>query len=504
MDIKINVGDNVVNFADGWNCYGLTIKGPSFRIEKIIADEVFDGYNYKKDIVGDGISQVKIVGLKNRDAYISIEKAMTILLRYPVVKYATFWEGICENYDIPQLLVLYSESGSSAITKCKCITDTSREGEDNPLYRADLTNLLAKKFKYKVTDSRFGFFENNSLTYSFPFADDWNDEHYVTCLDNKIVDLEKEKRRYERLFNKFISDKEYCKQVNNDKELMLELAKLSKNYLGFVRLLSDNLKNDVDIILQALKYGYRSYISISDVVRNDEKFILGLADIGDPLPLYKLVPDVFRDDEIFMERAIKYNPIFIGVISDRLRNNSDFFLDVTKKYGKNQLFLREASVDLKSNRDFVLKMLECETADCMPNVLDDDADVILAFAKKKKIISISDRLRDDKDFILKLMEIRRDVLYKAASKRLRDDEDVILKSLKYKKDSLYYASERLKDDKEFVKKAMDVKDGVLQYASKRLRDDIDLAIYSIMKNPKNVKYISSRLKKDSRIIELIK
>ena len=62
----------------------------------------------------------------------------------------------------------------------------------------------------------------------------------------------------------------------------------------------------------------------------------------------------------------------------------------------------------------------------------------------------SDRLKDDKDLILKLMEINlRIVAY--MSDRLKDTPEIFIKAAKKRSWTFVYASDRLKDDFETVK-----------------------------------------------------
>ena len=88
-----------------------------------------------------------------------------------------------------------------------------------------------------------------------------------------------------------------------------------------------------------------------------------------------------------------------------------------------------------------------------------------------------------------------------ASDRLKDDKEVILKAVKNDGQILYYASQKLRA--EVVLEAVKNKAIILKYASKELRNDKDVAIQSLMQNKKSLSYISDELKKDEDILKIL-
>ena len=90
-----------------------------------------------------------------------------------------------------------------------------------------------------------------------------------------------------------------------------------------------------------------------------------------------------------------------------------------------------------------------------------------------------------------------------ASDRLKDDKEVLLKAAKNDGQSLYFASQSLRADKEVVLEAVKNKAIILKYASKELRNDKDVAIAAVTQNKKSLSYISDELKKDEDILKIL-
>ena len=138
------------------------------------------------------------------------------------------------------------------------------------------------------------------------------------------------------------------------------------------------------------------------------------------------------------------------------------------------------------------------------------ADKKIAMAAFRKGVSpeyVSEKLWDDRDFILSLLNTPRcpitilDCL-KFASKRLRDDKEVVLKAVKIYSSNFKFASKRLRDDKEVVLEAG--KDmscfTSFKYASKRLRDDKEVVLKAVNNYPSNIRFASERLRADKEIV----
>ena len=86
-----------------------------------------------------------------------------------------------------------------------------------------------------------------------------------------------------------------------------------------------------------------------------------------------------------------------------------------------------------------------------------------------------------------------------ACDKLKDDRDLMMKCAKEDGQVLYYASQRLRDDKELVLLAVEQKWMIIKYASLRLRNDKDVAKMALSKNLGAKDYLGKDILKDEEI-----
>ena len=167
-----------LNFKDGWNCYGLTLRGKKELIESLLEHKKLKTFKIKRTDINNEIVEIKFIDQYGQGAHVPIELAYEILANYPSLKYTTFWEGI--EYTTPtDLYVLYSESGTSQITESNYISGLSSENEYNELLYADVTEKKKHKYKYNVSDSRSGYEDKVVVEYAFPFSKQYEDNNYI-------------------------------------------------------------------------------------------------------------------------------------------------------------------------------------------------------------------------------------------------------------------------------------------------------------------------------------
>ena len=113
-------------------------------------------------------------------------------------------------------------------------------------------------------------------------------------------------------------------------------------------------------------------------------------------------------------------------------------------------------------------------------------------------------LRADKDFIF-------DVIYddywgfadlrplKFISEEIKSDKEFMLKLMEHGSYALLYASDKLKADKEIILAATDFAHFRLEFANDALKDDEDIALAAIKNCSFNYEHVSNRLKKDKKL-----
>ena len=201
--------------------------------------------------------------------------------------------------------------------------------------------------------------------------------------------------------------------------------------------------------------------------------------------LYWKASEELRDDkELMLEILPKING-HISEMSLRLRDDEDI---VEKSFSINPIFVEFISDRLKDDKMFILKCLHTMKENDMSyakpanfayehlsdNLKDDEE--ILSFLLNYSTYFLhyaSDRLKGKKEMLLKFKDTLNNVL-KHASPHLRDDKEFLLNF----PNPLEFASERIKDDRDFVLSIVCLKgkSGSIRYASSRLRDDIGIAL----------------------------
>jgi hypothetical protein len=221
----------------------------------------------------------------------------------------------------------------------------------------------------------------------------------------------------------------------------------------------------------------------------------------------------------YVYEHVGYNKGFLKNASDRLKDDED----IVKKAVLNDSGAFEYASDrLKDDKDFVkwvitasgsIKNILNFASERVRNELKDDKNALMAALKsnwypsKTVLQYASDRLRDDKDFVLEQVGSNGDVL-EYASNRLKDDEEVVLAAILSDLSALKYASDRLKDDKEFFLSLVKINYYTLKYASDRLRSDINFCIEcakidkkSISSFPDEIKILFETHKNDFKTLQ---
>lgn len=500
-EFKGNLGKNL-NFKDGWNCFGLTLRGDKETIESLLKHPKLKMLKTRKTNITNEILEVEFIDNYGGGAYVPIELAYEILTNYPSLKYATFWEGI-EYTTPPQLYIVYSESGTTEITDSEYISTLSSEDEYNELLHAKITNKKKQKFKYNVSDSHNGYEDTVEVEYAFPFFKQFEDNNYIKCEDKPLEELVEEEKLDIDLQNidlNYISSPEF-KKINDNEKYMIKFIEYHQNWLGLV---SERLRDNEDFLLTVLQNNsdIGGFNYISDRLKNNKEFALKVMKIN-----YKMLlnfSEEIKNDQEFIKKVIKLYPQAGYYIGNELKNNKDFLLSIIDKKNFYCGILDAISKELYDDEEFVL---ECSKYGniiyYISNRLKDDGNFLLSLPKTDKFAyssiahSASARLKNDQEFMLKVIE-KEPLAMSYASKELQnnkkfiisviditkgkttydydklflDDEEVMLKRLEYNKTVLANASDRLKNDKDFFLKAIKIYDKSLKYASKQVKEEL--------------------------------
>lgn len=129
----------------------------------------------------------------------------------------------------------------------------------------------------------------------------------------------------------------------------------------------------------------------------------------------------------------------------------------------------------------------------------DDKDIMLAASVVDARIfgyHASDRLKNDREFVLEVFEMGKDVgaVFRQMPERLRDDEELVLIAAQKDrlKEVLAHMSTRLKDKKNVVLASVTTNGMNLEFASQRLKDDEEVVRAACKQNPSALEYASAR------------
>ena len=184
-----------------------------------------------------------------------------------------------------------------------------------------------------------------------------------------------------------------------------------------------------------------------------------------------------------------------------------------KKYSKEtalQLLKRgqqkfeNLSDELRNDRDFVLKAINMQVCSLgfLPGNFRRDREIALAAVKNdgRDMQYVAELLKNDRGFILASLESGNILGLPFIADELRNDYEIIMKAVNAAGIALNYASERLKNNKDIVLAAMRNQAWSLKAASEELRSDATIILEAIKSDIRNLQFASSKLKNDYHFI----
>lgn len=162
------------------------------------------------------------------------------------------------------------------------------------------------------------------------------------------------------------------------------------------------------------------------------------------------------------------------------------------------------SDELRNDRDFVLKAINMQVCSLrsLPDNFRRDREIALAAVKNdgRDMRYVGELLKNDRGFILASLERGNILGIQFVSYELRDDYEIIMKAVNAAGIALDYASERLKNNKDIVLAAMRNQAWSLKAASEELRSDATIFLEAIKSDIRNLQFASSILKNDYHFI----
>ncbi|EFC43556.1 predicted protein [Naegleria gruberi] len=246
--------------------------------------------------------------------------------------------------------------------------------------------------------------------------------------------------------------------LRNNKEFVLAALLLNGRALEFV---SDELKNDFDVMVQALAEIYA----------------------------IKHIPHCFQDLELMKQLIMKRNSV-LELAPFTLIDNKEFIIELMRKDG---MLIYYASHRLRMDRDVVLAAVSqnSEALTYVPNEFVVDKEILIEAANHKQNQSFlylaSDNLKSDREFVLEIVK-KQGLALQYVHPSLQSDKVIVKEALASIEESFMYASSALREDTGFIVEL--VKEGypsVLEYAA--IDVDRDMAMSLIKINGHCLKYL---------------
>lgn len=223
------------------------------------------------------------------------------------------------------------------------------------------------------------------------------------------------------------------------------------------------------------------------------------------LNMIKFAPEALRDDKQLMQKAIACDPGNLEFVSERLRQDAELVLDAVTHDAKACHF---AHPILFQSELFVQELIQrankisVETFENLPESIKRDKQCLIEIAKKlesgcdlEKFIDSSDR-----EFFSEIVGVNGRMIY-FASEAIKDDDDLARKAIKGGA-NLLSVSERLRNDADFVCWAIDRWPAHFRRAGEKAQDNRTVVLAAVSKQGSALDWASERLKDDYEVVSV--
>jgi hypothetical protein len=281
--------------------------------------------------------------------------------------------------------------------------------------------------------------------------------------------------------------------------------KTAKSWEGGLKTLSDELRSDPDIVLEAVKEYPGAFKFASPGLKNDLDFVLKVMNIFvDTKSTY-----FNKRGELLLET--------MEVISESLKDNRDFILQAI---GMNAECFSFASKRLHGDSNFLVEAVEVnwEILFFCKTKISGDYETNFLIAQKTygdALQFVAPKWLNNKKFILALIKAweedeelnfywRPNIWLNELSERLLSDRDVVLAAVSLNGANLQYVAEKFWSDKEVVLAAVKSGDGYsIIYASKTLQKNREIILAAVSSCPgqfKSILTLSPELNSDREVV----
>ncbi|EFC37909.1 predicted protein [Naegleria gruberi] len=289
-------------------------------------------------------------------------------------------------------------------------------------------------------------------------------------------------------------------KFKSDREIVRRAIQLCPSSLTFA---SKEIQNDREFIKEAIQYHYNNFKYASKELQNDIELINQVIERRGSYFIHISDETLKNDRNLFLKAARNtYHDIYEN-IGDELAHDRDLALEYTKQVET----IASLPFDFKHDREIVeiaIQMSSTEYEQASYELKNDREIVLMTLkANANTSVSLSDIVYRPLDW---------EICYeacKANGKNLQsvpsqyqDDEEIVQVAIDTDWTGEYFefASNRLKSDKNFVSKLMDINPLIYCFISHELRSDRELAIKAISKKGEVLQYCSSEYQNDREIV----
>ena len=300
------------------------------------------------------------------------------------------------------------------------------------------------------------------------------------------------------------------------------------NYLEYA---SDSIKGDPSLFVEWIResddLGCLAHAN-QTVLETAEILTLVTELVSKNLNMIKLAPEALRDEKQLMKKAVAYDARNLEFASERLRRDAELVLDAITHDAK---ACRFAHPILFQSESFVQELIQrankisVEIFENIPESTKRDRQCLIEIAKKlesgsdlEKFIDSSDReffseivgvngrmiyfaseaIKDDDDLARKAINGGANLL--SVSERLRNDADFVCWAIDRSPAHFRRAGEKAQDNRTVVLAAVSKQGSALDWASERLRDDLEVVSVAVEQDPEALQYASERILNDKEFV----
>ena len=280
--------------------------------------------------------------------------------------------------------------------------------------------------------------------------------------------------------------------LKNDKEVVLAAVTQNSKALRFA---SDELQQNKEIMLAAVKQ--QSNVLKHNVLTLDNEFMV--AAVKQNGMALEFASAALKNDKKVVLAAVIQNGMALRFASDALQNNEEVVLAAIKQNG---MALKFASNALQNNRELVLEAIKQNGAYLFyAYAFKNNKEVVLAAVTQNGMALrfASDVLQDNKEVVLATVT-QNGMALEFASATLKKNEEVVLAAVTQNGLAFQFASDELKNDKETVLAVVTKNDLAFEFASVALQNDKDVVLAAIKQNGYLLGHVSPTLQNDKEVV----